>query len=66
MALPLEKKLLEANGFGGKHSVNLSLGNVRKSVLAGRPSFAGLDRETAYWVVEARKYADEEERWETS
>ncbi len=29
MALPLQKKLVGANGFGGGSSPNLNIGNVR-------------------------------------
>ncbi len=36
-------------------STNLSLGNVRESVLDGRSSFAAPDREASYKVVEARE-----------
>ncbi len=49
MALPLEKKLVRANGFGGKASGEFSLGSVRESALAGP------HREAAHWVVEARE-----------
>ncbi len=54
-ALPLEKKLVRANGFGGKASGDFSLGSVRKSALAGRSSSAGPHREAAHWGVEARE-----------
>ncbi len=52
MALPLEKKLVRANGFGGKASGGES---VWDSALAGRLSSAGPQREAAHWVVEARE-----------
>ncbi len=49
-------------------STNLNLGNVRESVLDGRSSFAGPDREASYTVVKAPKDVDVEggARWETS
>ncbi len=50
----LEKKLVRANGFGGKASGDFSLGSVRESALAGRSSAVGPHREAAHWVVEAR------------
>ncbi len=66
MALPLEKKLVEANRFRGKSFWNCSLGNVWENALAGRSSSAGSDREAARGVVGAMEGADEERvaRWE--
>ncbi len=67
MALPLEKKLVRANGFGGKASGDFSLGGVRESALAGRSSSAGPHRVAAHWGVEARSDFEMEgdERLET-
>ncbi len=61
MALPLEKKSVRANRFGGKGIGDFSLGSVRESALAGRSSSAGPHREAAHWVVEAREDIEMEE-----
>ncbi len=59
MTLLLEKKLVGANGFGGKFSGKLSLDIARENALTGRSSSAGPDREPARCVAEAREDADE-------
>ncbi len=55
MPLPLEKKLVRANGFGGKASGDFNLGSVRESAPAGRFSSTGPHREAAHWVVEVKE-----------